>query len=116
MNPLPSLERIKVKKLTYETKGRGGLVVLDEDGKIYAGTIHNRVFYPFGYDLDSLLRAIARLGAINRRDAEQHIKLCRVAAEKRERIGEVNHFVGCAKELGITLSRQQRKQLELYRA
>lgn len=111
IHPLPAGKAINVTKaIRYD----GKTFILGAEGTVYSSCVRDNGFYTlsmWGF-ATSMVRALARIGVITRKDAETHLAAARATDEWRHKRERVADFAASARKIGMKLTRKQLRQLE----
>lgn len=84
------------------------------DGTIYSNRVHDRSFYPlsaYGWAVN-MVRALARLGVLKRKDAEAHIAAAKAVDKAESNRSAAASFEHDARLLGIKLTAAQKRAIK----
>lgn len=111
IHPLPAGKSINVTKaIRYD----GKTFILGANGIVYSSCVRDNGFYTlsvWGW-ATSMVRALARIGVISRKDAETHLAAAKATDEWRTRRERAADFAASARRIGLKLTRKQLRQLE----
>ena len=114
IHQLPAGKAVKVvKAIRYD----GKTFILGADGTVYCSAVANRAYYPlasWGW-ATSMVRALARLGALSKKDAETHIAAAAKVDNARELKSAASGLVQYAEELGLRFTKKQERYIRAIR-
>lgn len=114
IHQLPAGKAVKVAKaIRYD----GKTFILGADGTVYCSAVTNRSYYPlaaWGW-ATSMVRALARLGVLTKKDAETHIAAAAKADNNRELKGCAAGLLQYAEELGLRFTKKQERYIQAIR-
>lgn len=115
IHQLPAGKAVKVAKaIRYD----GKTFILGVDGTVYCSAVMNRAFYPlsaWGW-ATSMVRALVRLGALSKKDAETHLAAAAKVDTTRELKQCAAGLVSYAEDLGLRFTKKQERYIQAIRS